>query len=46
VVASQLRQKRHRIFGTLSDQFAVNPLQGLSEGGPLHAHIGRKQVAR
>ena len=46
VVASQLRQKRHRIFGTLSDQFAVNPLQGLREGGPLHAHIGRKQVAR
>ena len=46
VVASQLSQKRHRLFGALGDQFAVHPVQRVSEGGPLGGHVGREQITR
>ena len=46
MVASQLSQKRHRLFGALGDQLAVYPVQRVGEGGSLAGHVRREQVAR
>src|SRR5271156_990917 len=45
MVASQLRQKRHRLLSTLGDQLAVHPVQRMGKGRPLAAHVRREQVA-
>jgi hypothetical protein len=44
VVPAELSQKGDRFLGALGDEFAVHPVQGVGESGPLPAHFGREQV--
>src|ERR1700738_3358072 len=46
MVASQLSQKRHRLFGSLGDQLAVYPVQRVGKGGSLAGHVRWEQVTR
>ena len=45
VIPAELSQEGHRFLGALGEEFAVHPVQGVGESGPLPAHFGREQVA-
>ena len=45
VIPAQLGEKGHWLLGALVDEFAVDPVQGVGECGPLRVEVGGKQVA-